>query len=195
MTFFPESRKSLTMRVTTIILAMIPLLASCGMHYNINGKVIDAKTEDPIEGAVVAIKWIRYKLAPPGYPTPKERYGTTEYITDSKGNFIIPKYPFGTSFMGVYKKGYICWSSDTNFNPNGRNEDEMFEHKRINIEDGMRILIKEKHIPFPYIKHAGFVQMVNTKLSWPIPIFSKFTEDEYEIYRNFIRNQTVREKK
>ena len=140
-----------------VILIMAPFFVSCGMHYNMKGKVIDARTGAPVEGAVVAINWIRYKLAPPGLPTPKARYGTTEDLTDAQGGFTIPKYPIGTHFMGVYKKGYICWSSDTIFNPKGKDWKEMFVHHEYNVKSGMVVKLEPKTGDFPEVKHASFV--------------------------------------
>lgn len=172
-----------------VLLLMAPLFASCGMHHNIKGKVINAQTGEPVQGAVVAIKWIRYKLAPPGYPTPKERYGTTEDITDAQGGFTIPKYTIGTHFMGVYKTGYVCWSSDTIFNPDGENEDEIFVHRWENVKNGMVVELEPKSEDFPWIKHASFIQSVGTKLSSPKPKFNEGTKEEYKIYMDNIRRQ------
>ena len=177
------------LKLAIILLLMAPLFASCGMHHNIKGNVVDALTGEPVEGAVVAIKWIRYKLGPPGLPTPKERYGTTEDITDAQGGFDIPNYPIGTHFMGVYKTEYICWSSDTIFNPQGKDEDEMFVHRWEKVKNGMVVKLEPKTGDFPELKHARFVQSVGTKLSSPKPMFNKETKEEYKIYMDDIRHQ------
>jgi len=178
-----------------VLLLMAPLFASCGMHHNIKGKVINAQTGEPVQGAVVAIKWIRYKLAPPGYPTPKSRYGTTEDVTNPQGSFTIPYYPIGTHFMGVYKKGYVCWSSDTIFHPQGRDEDEMFVHRLEKVKAGMVVKLEPKLGDFPAIKHASFVLNVGTALSSPKPKFNEAVMEEHQIYKNFIFERKRKGKK
>ena len=60
-------------------------MTGCGMHHLVDGKVINATTRQPVEGAVVAVNWVRYKPTPPGLPTNKERYGTIEAVTDRQG--------------------------------------------------------------------------------------------------------------
>ncbi len=177
------------LKLILIVLVMAPLFASCGMHYTIKGKVVDAQTGEPVEGAVVAINWIRYKLAPPGYPTPKVRYGTTEDLTDTQGGFAIPKYPIGTHFMGVYKEGYICWSSETIFNPQGKDRDEMFIRRWVKVSDGMVVKLEPKTEGFPDVKHASFVQNVGSRIKWPTPLFIRATKEEYKIYMDNIRRQ------
>ena len=178
--------------LAVLLLTMVPLFASCGMHHNIKGKVIDAQTGEPVEGAVVAIKWIRYKIGPPGYPTPKERYGTTENVTDTQGSYTIPYYPIGTHFMGVYKSGYVCWSSDTIFNPDGKNEDEMFVRRWEEVDSGMVVKLEPKTADFPKLKHASFVvQDVGIKLSSsPTPLFNKAIKEERKLDRENLKHRT-----
>ena len=170
-----------------LLLFITPLFASCGLHYNIKGKVIDAKTGEPVEGAVVAINWIRYKLGPPGLPASKERYGTTEDLTDAQGVFTMPKYPIGTHFMGVYKTGYICWSSETIFNPQGKDGDEMFIRRWERIRNGMVVKLEPKTLNFPEVKHAFFVSTVGDRLSSPKPKFNDATRKEGSIEMEYIR--------
>ena len=178
-----------------VLLLMAALFAACGMHHNIKGQVIDAQTKEPVEGAVVAINWIRYKIAPPGYPTPKERYGITEDITDALGGFTIPKYTIGTHFMGIYKPGYVCWGSDMIFNQQGKDEDEMFVHRWVKVKNGMVIELEQKGKNFPEVKHASFVQTIETKIKSPTPFFIEATKEEYKIYMDNIRRQMKEEKK
>jgi hypothetical protein len=165
-------------------LIMVPMFSACGMHYNIRGKVINAQTEQPVEGAVVAIHWLRYKLGPPGLPTPKEYYGTTERLTDVQGGFTIPKYTFGTPFMGVYKKGYVCWSSDIQFNPQGKTGDEMYVHRLVKVKNGMVVKLEPRGGNFPAVGHAYFVYMdVRGQLWVSAPsLFDKATSEEAKIY-------------
>ena len=178
--------------LTCVLLSMAPLFAACGMHHNIKGQVIDAQTGEPVEGAVVAINWIRYKIAPPGYPTPKERYGTTEDITDAQGGFTIPKYTIGTHFMGIYKPGYVCWSSDMIFNPQGKDEDEMFVHRWVKVKNGMVIELEPKEKNFLEVKHASFTLDVARRFSAPSPLFTDAVMEERKLYRRNIRKKSER---
>lgn len=76
------------------------------------GKVIDAETKEPIEGAVVVAQYHSNVLGPTGSHT--TLIDVQEALTDSKGEFFIPSktriiYPLSvgddTSFL-VWKPGY-----------------------------------------------------------------------------------------
>jgi hypothetical protein len=52
----------------------------------VKGQVVDAETGKPVEGAVVAVKWYKYKFGPPlasGY----EKIETAEDLSDGNGFF------------------------------------------------------------------------------------------------------------
>ena len=182
-------------KLAMLLMMMAPLFASCGLHHNIKGNVIDAHTGEPVEGAVVAINWIRYKLAPPGLPTPKARYGTTEDVTDAQGSFTIPNYPIGTHFMGVYKTGYICWSSEIIFNPQGKDEDEMFVHRWEKVKNGMVVKLEPKTGDFPDVKHASFALDVAGRVKAPSPLFFGAVMKERQLYIDYIDERDRKGKK
>jgi hypothetical protein len=76
--------------------------SSLRTHLKITGKVVDAETGEPIEGAVILVKGER----------PEER--ALEMISDKEGmvtiegNFhMLPRPPSVT----IYKKGYVAWNS------------------------------------------------------------------------------------
>jgi hypothetical protein len=86
------------------------------------GKVIDAETKEPIEGAVVvAIYHVRqYGIAESG----SSAVDAKEVVTDKNGSFHIPPhtffhlYPFArgeTPEFLIYKPGYTAYSRDTNY--------------------------------------------------------------------------------
>ena len=77
----------------------------------ITGKVVDAVSGEPIEGAAVYIHWSKTK-GPPGL-TSSVRVETAEALSDIEGNFKVPKYStwLKNYTMAVYKKGYVCWSN------------------------------------------------------------------------------------
>lgn len=171
-----------------LFFVIIPLFfASCGIHYSVEGQVVDSQTSKPIEGAVVAINWQRTKIGIPGLPIPRERYGTWESVTDSNGNFTVPKYLIGHHYMGVYKPGYICWSSETIFNPKGKNWKEMFEPRYGHtVKSGMIVKLNPKSIDFPKVKHARFIMDVGTALAPLKPKFNNAVAEAREIYIDFI---------
>ncbi|MFO7558394.1 MAG: hypothetical protein R6X10_06155 [Desulfobacterales bacterium] len=76
------------------------------------GRILDAETKEPIQGAVVAAIYHKYSYHLLGAGT--EICNTRETLTDEKGEFLIPSYytiidPFSiedkTSFI-FYKPGY-----------------------------------------------------------------------------------------
>ena len=170
-------------RISALFLGSLVCLLStgCGMKMMVKGRVVDAVTGQPIEGAAVAIKWVHEKWGPPGLPTPKNRLGTTETITDAQGTFTIPCYIWRTHYMGVYKNGYVCWSSETIFNPLGKTYEEMFQTRYWHsVSNGMTIQLK----PMPEAvsleqrkQHGCFTGSVRSQLN-AIDIFYKAVKDE-----------------
>lgn len=167
--------------------------SGCGMSYNLRGSIVDSVTGEPIAGAAVAVNWIRYKIGPPGLPTPKEHYGSTETLSDVDGSFKIPNYPFARHYMGVYKKGYICWSSDAVFNPNGKTYEEMYP-PRIGhrVQEGMIIKLDPNNMMERYIieKHATFTDHTSTICGASSAyIFGKAIEEEVELVKQILRRK------
>ncbi len=171
-----------------LIPAVIIVLLMCcdkDKNYPVKGQVINAENGQPVEGAVVAVKWKRYKLGPPGLPPNRKRYGTTDFITNAQGQFIIPKYPWGSHYMGVYKKGYVVWSSEKIYNPEGNTHDEKYRSRNWHrVKDGMEI----KLIPIPILEHArydhaAFLDSVRSRVE-----SLKFTEATIK-ERKFLRKE------
>jgi hypothetical protein len=180
-------------------LVMLPMalwFILCGIHYSVDGQVLDANTGQPVKAAVVVVNWQRTKLGIPGLPVPFENHGTFESVTDRNGTFTVPKYLIGHHYMAVYKSGYICWSSKTIFNPDGKDWKEMFKHRYGHrIKSGMVLKLKPKDGNFPEVKHAAYVYMnVDTQLSAPKPFFDEATSEERMIFRNSIRRHNKEQK-
>lgn len=68
--------------------------------------------------------------------------------------------------MGVYQSGYICWSSQTIFNPEGKTYEEMYlPRQNYNPQNGMVIELQPiLGKGFPVVKHARFATRVNDLL-------------------------------
>ncbi len=87
------------------------VLMTTGCYFPISGRIVDAETKQPIEGAVVLVEWtktIGYGL------TRTESYKVAEALSDKDGKFDLPGCysPFvDEPDVTVYKKGYVAWSS------------------------------------------------------------------------------------
>lgn len=131
----------------------------------VKGQVVDAETGKPIEGAAVAIKWYEYKFGPP-YASGYNKIETAEDLSDAEGFFQLPKYTFKHHDMGVYKTGYVCWSSDTIFHPDRLFYETMFEKRKDHkLNDDMIVKLAPFKADYPRDKHASFTVRVWSRLS------------------------------
>ncbi len=82
------------------------------------GKVLDAGTGQPVEGAVVHAEWTITKGCVPSL-TFREHYKTSETVTNKNGSFFLPGVlnPLTNLRPGfiIYKKGYIAWREYATF--------------------------------------------------------------------------------
>jgi hypothetical protein len=113
------------------------------------GRVIDAETKAPIEGAVVAVYYRKENLGGVGYVI-----HTTEALTDQNGEFVIPSYttliaPYSieddAEFI-IYKPGYGMNSDICPFW--GINSEEFFSKEKAGFKGEIRLY--ERVIPFTY---------------------------------------------
>ncbi len=99
------------MRIRLMVFIAFMVLLETGCYRPINGQVVDAETNQPIEGAVVLVEWTKTK----GYGfTYTESYKVAETLTDKDGKFNLPGCysPFvNEPDVTVYKKGYVAWNS------------------------------------------------------------------------------------
>ena len=94
------------------------LLAACAPKSMINGRIVDAETQYPIQGAAVAIRWYENHN---GNATAKTRtVDINQSLSDTEGRFTFPHHPDNSYVMGVYKEGYMCWSSHSRFSNGNR---------------------------------------------------------------------------
>ncbi|MBI9090256.1 MAG: hypothetical protein JEZ12_13650 [Desulfobacterium sp.] len=160
----------------------------------VKGIVIDAKTKMPLSGAAVGIQWTHYKIGPPGLPTPKDIIDTAQRLTDSRGSFEVPKYyGLGRSYdMGIYKEGYICWSSYEIFNPEGETYEAMYkERAKYPLNDGMIIELQPIEGPIPLFEHANFIGVVGTRVTLGSKFgpFDQAIQPEKERFRRMQRQR------
>ena len=139
-----------------ISIALFLFLAACTSKNIINGRVVDAETGQPIKDAAVAIRWLENQSE--DNTTQAQTFDAAQDKSDKDGNFSIPEYQNRKYVMGVYKDGYICWSSRTDFSSG---TSEKTRHKfPPNVENGMEIRLAPLTEGHSQDEHAGFTVLV-----------------------------------
>ena len=175
------------LRVLTGLALFISIIA-CGPKSIIKVRVMDAETHRPIKGAAVAIRWLEDSLAV--LSTQPKTLDAVQALSDEQGVFQIPQYPEKKYVLGVYKAGYICWSSRVIFlmNPDKSGTEKYQRRKRSQIQDGMQIELKPFTKEDSKLLHAGFTVMVagesTDSNNGP---FQQATESEFQLWREGLR--------
>jgi len=163
-------------------------LVSCGPKYVVRGRVVDAETQQPIQGAAVAIRW--YTNAAENQSAKPGTIKSAQSITDDQGVFKIPKYPETLHILGVYKNGYVCWSSQDIFtiDPGMSGIDKYRKRKNHHVNEGMEIELEQLQKSHPKDLHAGFTVMVagesTDSESGP---FHRAIQNEFQLWRENLR--------
>ena len=139
-----------------VSIALFLSLAACASKSNINGRVVDAETGQPIKDAAVAIRWLENQSE--DNSSPVHTFDAAQDKSDKDGNFSIPEYQNRKYVMGVYKEGYICWSSRSDFS-SGTPEKTSLKFPP-NVENGMEIHLAPLTEGYSRDKHAGFAVLV-----------------------------------
>ena len=139
-----------------ISIALFLSLAACAPKSIINGRVVDAQTGQPIKDAAVAIRWFENQSE--DNPSTVHTFDAAQDLSDKDGNFSIPEYQNRKYVMGVYKEGYICWSSRSDFS-SGTPEKTGLRFPP-NVENGMEIHLAPLTEGYSRDKHAGFAVLV-----------------------------------
>jgi len=97
-------------RLKIVILLLLFTLTGC--YLPLSGKVIDADTQQPIEGAIVLAQWtIQHGLGLTYHTVHK----IVETETDKKGQFTLPgayNVFVDQPELVIYKQGYIAWRNN-----------------------------------------------------------------------------------
>ena len=174
----------------SIVLCLFLLisLASCSPKCVVRGRVVDAASQQPIKGAAVAIRWYT------DYPDkPSVKAGTldaVQAVSDAEGIFKIPEYPEKQYILGVYKHGYVCWSSRDIFTTDpGISRTETYrKRKQHRIKDGMQIELEPLQRIYPKELHAGFTVMVaGESTDTDRGPFHQAIQSEYQLWRENLR--------
>lgn len=112
-----------TLILVALMVGFMPTTSHAGHSWLIyhkpefKGKVVDAETREPIEGAVVVVRYLKYPLI--GGPGGRSAsvLNVREALTDKNGFFRIPSYtaliPFSVEYKAVFvvfKPGYASIS-------------------------------------------------------------------------------------
>jgi hypothetical protein len=163
-------------------------LFSCSPKNIVRGHVIDAHTGQPIRGAAVAIRW--YTTSAQEQSPEIGTIAAVQEVTDKRGAFKIPRYPDNQYVLGVYKNGYICWSSQDIFTIDpGISHTEIYrKRKNHRIREGMEVELEPLQQKHPRDLHAGFTVMVagesTTSDRGP---FHQAIQAEYQLWRENLR--------
>jgi hypothetical protein len=169
-------------------LALIFSLISCSPKYVVRGRVVDAETRQPIKGAAVAIKW--YTDYPDKQSAKMKTVDAVQALSDDKGVFNIPEYPDKHYVLGVYKNGYICWSSQDIFlMPHRKSRAHKYQkRKSLQIADGMEVELAPLHKNHPKDLHAAFTVMVaGESTDSDLGPFHQAIQSEYQLLRDKLR--------
>jgi hypothetical protein len=150
--------------------------------------VVDAETRQPIQGAAVAIKWYEDNSAQ--LSADPETLDAVQGVSDDQGFFQVPEYPNKKYVLGVYKPGYICWSSRDIFliDPNAYDADNYRQRKNQPIHDGMQIGLRPLKNIHARNLHAGFTVMVAGEATdTDTGPFNEAIQPEYSLWRENLR--------
>ena len=173
--------------VLTCLVLIISFL-SCSPKCVVRGLVVDADTQQPIQDAAVAIRWFTGDSEQ--QPAEIATLDAVQALSDRKGIFKIPQYPDRNYILGVYKKGYVCWSSRDIFsNAQGTSEVKKY-HRRKNhqLKEGMKIDLTPLNNSHPRDLHAGFTMMVaGESTDTDSGPFHQAIQPEYQLWRENLR--------
>ena len=186
--------KILSFSVSLLILCSAALISisGCSPKYIVKGKpvkgqIVDAGTRQPVEDAAVAIRWLD---EPSSQKESNRKFRAVQTLSDRNGSFEIPRYPAKSYIMGIYKDGYVCWSSREIF-PTGNGQGGPLEYQKRNghvVEDGMLIELQLFGKQYSRYQHAGFTVMVAGEAgdSSKGP-FQQAVEPQYRLWRESLR--------
>ena len=175
-------------------LLLVLFLISCSPKMVVRGRVVDAATQQPIKGAAVAIRW--YTDYPDEQSATSATVDAVQAVSDAKGVFKIPEYPEKQYILGVYKNGYICWSSKDIFAtaPGSARTEKYRKRKHHRLEEGMQIALEPLRGYHPRELHAGFTVMVaGESTDSDMGPFHRAIQPEYRLWRENLRKNFQKE--
>ena len=186
--------QSFSISISLLILCSAALISisGCIPKYVVQGEqikaqILDAGTRQPIEDAAVAIRWLH---EPSNQKESTRTFRTMQTLTDQNGFFEIPRYPANSYIMGIYKDGYVCWSSRDIF-PTGNVQGGPVEYQKRKghaVEAGMLIELQPLGKQYSRHQHASFTVMVAGEAGDASKgVFQQAVEPEYRLWRESLR--------
>jgi len=139
------------MRIQRLIVMIAVLSLVSGCYFGITGRVIDAETQQPIEGAVVLVEWTKTKGVPGMAHT--ESAKVIEVVSDKDGKITISgdfDPMVNSPSVTVYKKGYVAWNNEYIFPDYKKRTDFKWG-------DGYVFRLERFKNSYSYINHDSFV--------------------------------------
>jgi hypothetical protein len=105
----PSTRRGLIASFLALSLLLL-MQAGCATQYSseaIHGKVVDAKSKQPVENAIIAVDWLVVGME----GMPLQQLAVMETVTDKNGKFEIP--PWGPKRMVVDSYATIRYTQPT----------------------------------------------------------------------------------
>jgi len=132
-----------------VLIFMVVMSSSC--YAEIIGKVADAETGQPVEGAIVLVQWTKTKGMPGMIHHEVDKI--VEVETDKEGRFsIAEKYNplINTADIVIYKDGYVAWRNDIIF-------PGWTKRKDFKLNVGIVIKLETFKEGFSRYDHCGFM--------------------------------------
>lgn len=139
------------MTFKNLFLLLAVLFVTTGCYGTLRGKIVDAETGAPIEGAVAMAEWTKTKGLGNTYTVSAK---VSEAVSDKDGNFELDGCysPFvDKPSLTIYKKGYVTWNNQYIF-PDW-NKREGFEWK----SGGVFVLERFKE-GYSFDRHVSFIR-------------------------------------
>jgi len=100
------------MKLKNLLLVLTILSFITGCYSPLKGKIVDAETGKPIEGAVAMAEWTRTKGFGNTYTVSAK---VSEAVSDKEGNFELDgcySLFVDKPSLTIYKNGYVAWNSE-----------------------------------------------------------------------------------
>lgn len=140
------------MKTRWLIFLSLIVLSSSGCYLPISGRVVDAETNAPIEGAVVLVEWTKTHGIG-DHST--ESYKVVEVVSDKEGKIKIEGCYSPTvnpPDVTIYKEGYVAWNSKYVFPNYAKKNDFTWKH-------GYTFKIENFKQGYSFIKHQSFIDV------------------------------------
>ena len=135
-----------------MLMALLMLLPCIGCTTPLTGKIVDAETGQPIEGAILLVEWTKVHGFGNTYTSSEK---VAEVFSDKDGIVKIPGYNDPTAQgpdVTIYKPGYVAWNSNYIF-PDSRNRTD-FDWKNNYV-----FKVERFKADYSYVKHQAFIHL------------------------------------